>query len=63
MVRVGQATGVQRNARELLQQEGWGQLPERVRKQLQSRMVEEFLPSYRQQIEAYFQQLLREDAR
>lgn len=41
-----------------LQQNVWGQLPEQVRKQMQSRMVEEFLPSYRQQIEAYFQSLL-----
>ena len=41
-----------------LQQNVWGQLPEQVRKQMQSRMVEEFLPSYRQQIEAYFQALL-----
>ncbi len=42
----------------LLQQEVWGQLPEQVRKQMQSRMVERFLPSYRAQIEAYFQALL-----
>ncbi len=41
-----------------LQQDVWGQLPEQVRKQMQSRMVERFLPSYRQQIEAYFQALL-----
>jgi hypothetical protein len=41
-----------------LQQNVWGQLPEQVRKQMQSRMVEQFLPSYRQQIEAYFQALL-----
>lgn len=43
----------------LLQQSVWGQLPERVRKQMQSRMVERFLPSYREQIEAYFQALLQ----
>ncbi len=41
-----------------LQQEVWGQLPEQVRQQMQSRMVERFLPSYRQQIEAYFRALL-----
>jgi hypothetical protein len=42
-----------------LQQSLWGQLPERVRQQMQSRMVERFLPSYREQIEAYFQALLK----
>lgn len=42
----------------ILQQNAWGQLPEQVRKQMQSRMVERFLPSYRQQIESYFQALL-----
>ncbi len=41
-----------------LQQNVWGQLPEQVRKQMQSRMVERFLPSYRAQIETYFQALL-----
>jgi hypothetical protein len=41
-----------------LQQDVWGQLPEQLRKQMQSRMVERFLPSYRTQIEAYFQALL-----
>ncbi|WP_145074597.1 hypothetical protein [Aureliella helgolandensis] len=43
-----------------LQENVWGQLPERVRKQLQSRRVEQFLPSHRQQIEAYFRALLHE---
>ena len=43
----------------LLQQSVWGQLPERVRQQMQSRMVEQFLPAYREQIEAYFQALLK----
>ncbi|MCA9127279.1 MAG: hypothetical protein KDB22_09335 [Planctomycetales bacterium] len=43
-----------------LQQSVWGQLPQRVRRQMQSRMVEQFLPSYRKQIEAYFQALLNE---
>lgn len=41
-----------------LQHSVWGQLPEQVRKQMQSRMVEQFLPSYREQIEAYFEALL-----
>lgn len=44
-----------------LQQSVWGQLPEQVRKQMQSRMVERFLPSYRRQIEAYFQALLENE--
>jgi hypothetical protein len=47
----------------VLQQNVWGQLPEQVRKQMQSRMVERFLPSYRQQIEAYFQALLEDKPR
>ncbi len=42
-----------------LQQDVWGQLPSRVRQQMQSRMVEQFLPAYREQIEAYFQALLK----
>jgi hypothetical protein len=42
-----------------LQQNVWGQLPQRVRQQMQSRMVEQFLPAYREQIEAYFQALLK----
>lgn len=41
-----------------LQQDVWGQLPEQMRKQMQARMVESFLPSYRPQIEAYFRKLL-----
>lgn len=41
-----------------LQEATWGQLPERVRKQMQSQMVERFLPSYRKQIEAYFEALM-----
>lgn len=43
-----------------LQESVWGQLPEQMRKQMQSRMVERFLPSYRRQIEAYFQTLMKE---
>ena len=42
-----------------LQQDVWGQLPSRVRQQMQSRMVEQFLPAYKDQIEAYFQALLK----
>ena len=42
-----------------LQENVWGQLPEQVRKRMQSRMVEHFLPAYRTQIEAYFQALLQ----
>lgn len=51
---------LQRNDPAALQQSVWGHLPERVRSQMQSRMVEEFLPSYRQQIEAYYRALLEE---
>lgn len=43
-----------------LQRSVWGHLPDQVRKQMQSKMVERFLPSYRQQIEDYFQALLTE---
>lgn len=49
---------VQRNDPVALQQNVWGHLPDRVRSQMQSRMVEEFLPSYRNQIEAYYRALL-----
>jgi len=42
-----------------LQEGVWGQLPEQLRKQMQSRMVEQFHPTYRRQIEAYFQALLK----
>ncbi len=48
---------------ERLQQDVWGQLPEQVRQQMQSRMVERFLPSYRPQIEAYFRALLESERR
>ncbi|MEZ6136063.1 MAG: hypothetical protein R3C53_14275 [Pirellulaceae bacterium] len=44
-----------------MQQSVWGHLPERTRTQMQSRMVEQFLPSYRTQIEAYFKALLEQD--
>ncbi|MCA9190660.1 MAG: hypothetical protein KDB03_02820 [Planctomycetales bacterium] len=42
-----------------LQQNVWGHLPEKIRQQMRAHMVEEFLPSYREQIEAYFQALLQ----
>ncbi len=44
-----------------LQQSVWGHLPEKIRSQMQSRMVEQFLPSYRQQIEAYYRALLGQE--
>ena len=56
----GSEVVVQPNDPRALQQNVWGQLPERVRKQMQSRMVERFLPSYQKQIEAYFRALLKE---
>ena len=43
-----------------LQEDVWGHLPERLRTQMQSKMVEQFLPSYREQIEAYFRALLED---
>lgn len=46
-----------------LQQSVWGHLPTRTRSQMQSRMVEEFLPSYRERIEAYYRALLEEGER
>jgi DNA polymerase III gamma/tau subunit len=51
---------LRRNDPAALQQSVWGHLPDRVRSQMQSRMVEEFLPSYRQHIEAYYRALLEE---
>lgn len=42
---------------EALQRSAWGSLPDRVREQMQSRMVERFLPAYREQIEAYYRAL------
>jgi hypothetical protein len=44
-----------------LQKSVWGHLPERLRMQMQSRMVEQFLPSYREQIEDYFKALLEQE--
>ncbi len=43
-----------------LKQQVWGQLPARIREQMNSRMVERFLPAYEEQIEAYFRALLDE---
>jgi hypothetical protein len=51
---------LRRNDPTALQQSVWGHLPDRVRSQMQSRMVEEFLPSYRQHLEAYYRALLEE---
>lgn len=42
-----------------LQRSVWGNLPDRVREQMQSRMVERFLPGYREEIEAYYRALSR----
>ncbi|MCC6509783.1 MAG: hypothetical protein IT423_11785 [Pirellulaceae bacterium] len=42
-----------------LQRSAWGSLPERVREQMQSRMVERFLPGYREEIEAYYRALAK----
>ena len=43
-----------------LQMDVWGMLPENVRAQMQTQMVEQFLPSHRKKIEAYFRALLRQ---
>ncbi|MBL8871081.1 MAG: hypothetical protein JNK90_14895 [Planctomycetaceae bacterium] len=40
-----------------LQQGVWGHLPERIRQQMMSRMVERFLPEYEASIEEYFRKL------
>lgn len=42
-----------------LQRSAWGNLPERTREQMQSRMVERFLPAYREEIEAYYRALVK----
>ena len=55
----GGGTAVELSDPKSLQQDVWGQLPSRVRQQMQSRMVEQFLPAYKEQIEAYFQALLK----
>lgn len=52
-------TAVELSDPKSLQQDVWGHLPSRVRQQMQSRMVEQFLPAYKEQIEAYFQALLK----
>lgn len=46
-----------------LQLNAWGSLPDSVRAQMQSQMVERFLPSYREQIEAYFKTLLKQKSK
>ncbi|GAB5405969.1 MAG: hypothetical protein Aurels2KO_42000 [Aureliella sp.] len=52
------AASVRMNAPEAYQRTVWGQLPDRVRTSMQSRMVEQFLPTHREQIEVYYQKLL-----
>lgn len=59
----GSSQSVRLNDPTELQQSVWGHLPERLRTQMQSRMVEQFLPSYRQQLEAYYRSLLIQEAR
>ena len=44
-----------------LQQSVWGHLPNRLRSQMQSRMVEQFLPGYREQLEDYYRALLGQE--
>lgn len=46
-----------------LQQGAWGHLPSQTRSQMQSRMVEQFLPSYRERLEAYYRALLQRESR
>ena len=46
------------NAPQAYQQTVWGLLPDRVRESMQARMVEQFLPTHREQMEVYYQKLL-----
>ncbi|MGN6546902.1 MAG: hypothetical protein ACTHK7_17745 [Aureliella sp.] len=55
----GKGVVVDLNDPTALQRSAWGNLPDRVREQMQSRMVERFLPGYREQIEAYYRALSR----
>lgn len=48
-------------ARGALIKEVWGQLPERVRQQLQNASVEKFLPKYERLTEDYFRRLAEEE--
>jgi hypothetical protein len=41
-----------------LQRGVWGHLPDQIKSQLQARMAEQFLPTYREQLEAYYRALL-----
>lgn len=59
----GAASSVRGNNSMELQQDVWGHLPERIRSQLQSKMVEQFLPSHRRQLEAYYRALLKLEQR
>ena len=40
----------------------WGQLPERLRQQLMQSTADEFLPKYREDLEAYFRELAKEQS-
>jgi hypothetical protein len=55
----GRNATVDLNDPRALQRSAWGSLPDRVRDQMQSRMVERFLPSYREEIEAYYRALVK----
>lgn len=51
------ASKAELGAAKALQQGVWGHLPERIRQQMMSRMVERFLPEYEASIEEYFRKL------
>jgi len=51
------ATKAELGSAKALQQGVWGHLPERIRQQMMSRMVERFLPEYEASIEEYFRKL------
>jgi hypothetical protein len=47
---------------EELMKEAWGHLPERMREQMMQASSDEFLPEYREQLEAYFRRLAERQA-
>jgi hypothetical protein len=49
--------------RELLLKQMWGHLPPKIRDQMQTATVEQFLPKYERLIEAYYSRLVEEDTR
>lgn len=49
--------------RQLLLKQIWGHLPSKIRDQLQSASIEEFLPKYERLIEAYYSRLAEEESR